>query len=476
MSSAHYRALSVTGLPDSSSSSGSDDSGLSWRPSVVFNKRISNLYTDQSDAGLFGGVHARCLQLSRNYRLLRLSAYFGWTVAGVLLFVLVVQQSGASNELQRFTQLQHFRLGSGTREVATTVRAALDVASAGRMARPTGRFAAAGDAGEHTLAAPGTTSPVTIVSSFYRVDNGKKHRVSEYHEWLGNFLHSVELPIIFYCAPSFAAYVKNLRGNKPLTLITAYSSPFEMPTVQDLGGRDWAVQQHKVDPERHVHVPDVYGVWTAKPWILKNAAERDPYGSEYFFWVDAGGFRDSSVTHSFSELPTVLSNIYSTLPSDTIMLAATSVPFEEGTAWVKDVKRNDEMDRSDRLQGGWFGGKKDAVDMWERETRRVTVLQSAMHRFAAKEQPVWTMAARLNWEKVYVQNMAHRSGSDCGPDTWFAFEYFADGRDCRIPAWNGPEYARLEAEEKKEAREGQHMGGELLGGGDELGWEGTGRL
>lgn len=44
---------------------------------------------------------------------------------------------------------------------------------------------------------------------------------TEYNEWLGNFLHSVELPIVFYCAPPFAAYVKNLRGNKvrsPLSL------------------------------------------------------------------------------------------------------------------------------------------------------------------------------------------------------------------------------------------------------------------
>jgi len=72
---------------------------------------------------------------------------------------------------------------------------------------------------------------------------------------------------------------------QPITLITDFSSPFDMPPVQDLGGHDWAVQQHKMDPEQHVHVSDVYGVWTAKPWIVKDAAERNPYGSEYFFWV-----------------------------------------------------------------------------------------------------------------------------------------------------------------------------------------------
>lgn len=96
--------------------------------------------------------------------------------------------------------------------------------------------------------------------------------------------------------------------------------------------------------------------------------------------VDAGGFRDASVTHTFHELPSVLSSLYSTLPSDTIMLAATLGPFESGTEWVKDVKRTDEMDRTDRLQGGWFGGKKEAVQMWEREVQKVTVMQSALQR------------------------------------------------------------------------------------------------
>lgn len=58
-----------------------------------------------------------------------------------------------------------------------------------------------------------------------------------------------------------------------------------MPPLDDLGGREWAVAQHNIDPERHVHVPDVYGIWTAKPWIVKQAKDLDPYHSEYFFWV-----------------------------------------------------------------------------------------------------------------------------------------------------------------------------------------------
>ncbi|GAA5826182.1 hypothetical protein JCM11251_007197 [Rhodosporidiobolus azoricus] len=467
-STAHYRALSVTGLANPSSST------TTRRSSVDLKSETLPLNNDPH-SDLLQDAYARRPRVPRNYRCMRLAAYAGWAVAGVLFIALLVSNSSYAPNLTAYDlgTLGGLRSPAGAAQEVVTSVANTEVAhSAGMVAGVKESKMAEANKGEKKLPPSGLQAPVTIVSSFYRVDNGKKHRVSEYHEWLTNFLHSVELPIIFYCAPSMAAYIRNLRGSKPLTLVTTYTSPFEMPPNEALGGHAWAVAQHAIDPEKHVHVPDVYGVWTAKPWIVRDAAERDPYGSEYFFWVDAGGFRDSSITHDFTALPSVLSNLYSTLPDDTIVLAATTVPFEPGTSWVKSARKEDIMDREDRLQGGWFGGKKAGIRMWERETRKTTVLQSAMQRFAAKEQPVWTQAARLNWKKIYVQNMAWATGAECGHDMWFRFEDFADGRDCQIPAWNGPEYARLEATEEEAKREGQHMEGGLSGGGDEVGREG----
>ncbi|GAA5974128.1 hypothetical protein JCM11641_003451 [Rhodosporidiobolus odoratus] len=463
-SAAHYRALSVTGLANPSSTT-------SRRPSVDFKSETLPL-AHESHAELLNDAYARRPRVPRNLRSLRFAAYAGWGLAGLLFLVLLVSNSSYAPSVAQYAPFGGAGRGAEVaQEAVTSVRGKVEAELVG-MTASAQESASAEIKQVQKLPIAGMQAPVTIISSFYRVDNGKKHRVSEYHEWLTNFLHSVELPIIFYCAPTLAAYVKNLRGNKPITLITTYSSPFEMPPLQALGGHAWAVTQHKIDPENHVHVPDVYGVWTAKPWIVRDAAEQNPYGSDYFFWVDAGGFRDSSISHTFTALPSVLDKLYTTLPSDTIVLASTTVPFSPGTKWAQSVHRTDEMDREDRLQGGWFGGKKEGVEMWEEETRRVTVLQSAMQRFAAKEQPVWTQAARLNWKKIYVQNMAWAQGPECGPDMWFRFEDFADGRDCQIPAWNGPECAALEESEQESARAAQHMAGGLQGGGDEVGREG----
>lgn len=70
-----------------------------------------------------------------------------------------------------------------------------------------------------------------------------------------------------------------------MTLIADYSDPFEMPPLLALGGKSWAEKQYQIDPEQRWHVPDVYGVWTAKPWIVRDASDRNPFDSEYFFWV-----------------------------------------------------------------------------------------------------------------------------------------------------------------------------------------------
>ncbi|GAA5954821.1 hypothetical protein JCM3765_007784 [Sporobolomyces pararoseus] len=454
-SGVHYRALSFAGLDEDPSPAPSTSASFLTRRSSFDVKPfpIHRKYSDEpndSDSSILAEARARQVRpLPRNSKCLRITAYLGWTLAGLLFVVLLVSQSSISPSehlksglaivrehplaSKLFDDIGFNKVNSGAQKVS-------------HASKP-GRTSSATGTGNKMTA--GTKAPVTIVSSFYRIDTGKKHRVSEYHEWLTNFLGSVELPIVFYCAPSMSAYIRNLRGNKPLTLIADYTDPFEMPPLLALGGKNWAQKQYEIDPEQRWHVPDVYGVWTAKPWIVRDASDRNPYDSEYFFWVDAGSFRDAQVNHDFKALPSVLSKTFSSLPSDAILLAATTQPFADGLDYVKAAKPGAIPDREDRLQGGWFGGKKEGIQMWEEAVKDVTVRQSALGRFAGKEQPIWTQAARLNWKKIYVQNMALRTGSDCGSDLWFGFEYFADGRDCEIPVWNGPEYALLEQKERQ---------------------------
>lgn len=59
-------------------------------------------------------------------------------------------------------------------------------------------------------------------------------------------------------------------------------APLEQPF------RTW---QHDLDPERGIHSPELYAIWTAKSWMLHEAAKVNAFKSERFFWVDIGAWR-----------------------------------------------------------------------------------------------------------------------------------------------------------------------------------------
>ena len=58
------------------------------------------------------------------------------------------------------------------------------------------------------------------------------------------------------------------------------------PHRTELGNR-----QHDLDPEKHSHNADLYGIWTAKLWMVEQVMTEDIFHSDYFFWVDAGSWR-----------------------------------------------------------------------------------------------------------------------------------------------------------------------------------------
>jgi hypothetical protein len=50
-------------------------------------------------------------------------------------------------------------------------------------------------------------------------------------------------------------------------------------------------EHYSIDPERAYHSPALYAIWNSKSWMLQQTARESLYGSERFFWVDAGAWR-----------------------------------------------------------------------------------------------------------------------------------------------------------------------------------------
>lgn len=151
---------------------------MSRRPSVSYRSSLDLKADDDAldHQALLANSSARPTRLPRTYRCLRTSAFLGWTLSFLLLITLVVSHSTMAPEIPR-VDLRGMALSGGKAVVG-----AKEVGVAATVLKDLPQADNAVVAGQKELAYPqragGLQSRVTIVSGFYRIDSGKKHRVS----------------------------------------------------------------------------------------------------------------------------------------------------------------------------------------------------------------------------------------------------------------------------------------------------------
>lgn len=206
---AHYRAISVTGLPPSSNN-------LSRRSSLANSDALPLKPTSSQD--LPTDFLSRRPHFPRNYRWLRISAYAGWAVAAILSLTLLLNHpriapTVSSLDLGRFGGLRLDTVVTvGDR--AAGLRGKVDAELTGMVPSAKELKAAVASKGVKLLPSSGLQAPVSIVSSFYRVDNGKKHRVS-----------GSSLPSLFLAAISTDIHFSQSTTNGSPTSFTLSSFP-----------------------------------------------------------------------------------------------------------------------------------------------------------------------------------------------------------------------------------------------------------
>lgn len=53
----------------------------------------------------------------------------------------------------------------------------------------------------------------------------------------------------------------------------------------------YLTDQIELDPEKHLHSPELYAVWNLKPYLLNKTAHLNPYKSNFFLYTDSGAWR-----------------------------------------------------------------------------------------------------------------------------------------------------------------------------------------
>ena len=139
---------------------------------------------------------------------------------------------------------------------------------------------------------------VTIVTAYYCIKS--KHSPEQYHAWIQNLLLGVGklCKMVIFTSPDLINYMnticnKNTKGAS-FTVIGIQMKEFKL--LQRYPLKIWA-HQYSMDPQKACgRTVECYLIWNSKLIFMKEAIERNVYGSDKYIWVDIGSFRNADTT------------------------------------------------------------------------------------------------------------------------------------------------------------------------------------
>lgn len=150
---------------------------------------------------------------------------------------------------------------------------------------------------------------VTVVTAYYRVKS--KHDPQTYLQWMNNLLLSVghSCKMVIFTSPDLLEYMNEIcKKNKKGAVFTVISIPLkDFKIVQEYTPDTW-FHQYSLDPQKACgRTIECYLIWNSKLWFIKQAMERNIYGSDKYIWIDIGSFRNNN--------PDVCASLLETFPS-----------------------------------------------------------------------------------------------------------------------------------------------------------------
>ena len=125
----------------------------------------------------------------------------------------------------------------------------------------------------------------TVVTAYYPLSISK-HSVANYRSWIQNFC-KIPCTMIIFTTEELALEIYQWR--KPHVEKTkVFVRPFDSyamtcPSMMDFWRKQW-----QIDPEKHIHSPELYAVWALKQEWVRIVVNKNPFQSRWFVWCDMG--------------------------------------------------------------------------------------------------------------------------------------------------------------------------------------------
>ena len=149
-------------------------------------------------------------------------------------------------------------------------------------------------------------SKVTIVSALFDIERVDGRPWEEYLKWFEEFL-KLKTPMILFVSEDVAEFIGEKRNDIPTEIVVQNVDQIPYYDLKDeiqgiLDSDEY--KENILDPDRIECKQSMYSViqYSKFPW-LKDAAAENPFNSDYFFWLDAGGSRFFGIYDLKKEYP-----------------------------------------------------------------------------------------------------------------------------------------------------------------------------
>ena len=208
-------------------------------------------------------------------------------------------------------------------------------------------------------------SKVTVVSALFDIERVDGRPWEEYLKWFDIFLQ-LNVPMVLFVSEDLKDFIDKRRYKIPQRTEILTQDVEQIPyyhlkdEIQNILDSD-EYKQNIEDPDRIECKQALYSViqYSKFPW-LKKAVEMNTHGSDYFFWLDAGGSRFFGLYDLKKEYP-------SKAAVKSLDEMGESFLVQMNTEYYKDLAEAEELDldylydNRSYVLGSMFGGHKNSV-------------------------------------------------------------------------------------------------------------------
>lgn len=131
---------------------------------------------------------------------------------------------------------------------------------------------------------PIISSNVTLTMMYFPLKKSKHDRNKYENIWIPNMM-KIKTPIVIYTTNEMSSYFKKLRSHY------MFGTQIIIMKLKDLHAYKYYFDP-RTDPQRKIHVPELYYIWNSKPFLLYKTSQKNPFKTKYFMYVDIGSMRN----------------------------------------------------------------------------------------------------------------------------------------------------------------------------------------